>query len=172
MSVDLSTADQNARSRNAAARKLGALGESLAREYLENVVGCRIVMANFRTPIGRNLRGALIFGEIDLIALDGETLCFIEVKTRSSADFADPLTAVDLRKQRQIIRTARFYRLIFNAHRFQCRFDALTEIVGPDGRPSIEYSRQHWFESQFRKRRWVSDASFTIFPEPFSRFRR
>src|SRR5690348_6057611 len=90
---------------------VGERGEQLALEYiLKN--GYRVVCANFKTPVGRNSRGAVVTGEIDLIAYDESRLCFIEVKTRSSHEFASPLAAVDLRKQRQIVRAARMYRRI------------------------------------------------------------
>src|SRR5215213_9651108 len=58
---------------------LGNLGESYAAAYLDQL-GYRLVAANFTLPVGRNLRGAIINAEIDLIAYDGDILCFIEVK--------------------------------------------------------------------------------------------
>src|SRR5437867_4637819 len=82
---------------------LGTRGEALAAEYLIKN-GYRLVVSNFKVPVGRNSRDAQVTGEIDIIALDGKTLCFIEVKTRTSEDFAPVITAVDLRKQRQIAR--------------------------------------------------------------------
>ena len=88
---------------------LGQLGESYAAAYLDQL-GYRLVAANFTLPVGRNLRGAIINAEIDLIAYDGDTLCFIEVKTRASDWFAPPEVNVDKRKRRQITRAARVYR--------------------------------------------------------------
>lgn len=102
----------NNRLNNSDTRFVGSKGESLAAKYL-TANGYRLVMSNFKTPLGRNTNGAEITGEIDIIALDGETLCFIEVKTRMQDDFASPAQAVTLRKQRQIIRTAKIYRRIF-----------------------------------------------------------
>ena len=64
----------------------GKRGELEAYLHLRTL-GYRIVAANFRVPYNR--------GEIDLIGWDGGVLCFIEVKTRTSADFAPPSTAVD-----------------------------------------------------------------------------
>src|SRR6188472_1706768 len=91
---------------------LGDRGETLAADFLiQN--GFRLVAANFKVPVGRNSKGVQVTGEIDIIALEGETLCFVEVKTRRSADFTPAITAVDVRKQRQITRTARIYRRIF-----------------------------------------------------------
>src|SRR5437588_6914521 len=89
--------------------ELGARGEALAIEHLERF-GYRIVAANFSLPIGRNTRDVIVNAEIDVVAYDGRTLCFIEVKTRATDDFAAPQANVDLRKRRQIARAARGYR--------------------------------------------------------------
>src|SRR6266513_1898256 len=89
--------------------ELGARGEALAIDHLERL-GYRIVAANFSLPIGRNTRDVIVNGEIDVVAYDGPTLCFVEVKTRATDDFALPQANVDLRKRRQIARAARGYR--------------------------------------------------------------
>src|SRR5882672_10721804 len=91
--------------------ELGRRGEALAIEYLERA-GYRIVAANFSVPIGRNTRDVLINAEIDVVAYDGSTLCFVEVKTRASDEVA-PQMNVDLRKRRQVARAARGYRRMF-----------------------------------------------------------
>jgi Holliday junction resolvase-like predicted endonuclease len=92
---------------------LGARGERLAADLLERA-GYRLVAANFKLPVGRNLRGAVVQAEIDLVAYDGGTLCFVEVKTRRSDEFAAPEANVDLRKQRQITRARLPARLRFD----------------------------------------------------------
>src|SRR6266498_840098 len=79
--------------------ELGRRGEELALEHLEHS-GYRIIAANFSVPIGRNTRDVIVNAEIDVVAYDGPVLCFIEVKTRASADFAPPQVNVDLRKRR------------------------------------------------------------------------
>ncbi len=133
--------------------KLGLLGEELAAEFLKNE-GYRFVTANFKVPIGRNSRGAQISGEIDIIALDGETLCFIEVKTRRSDEFTPILTNVDLRKQRQITRTAKVYRRIFGISGIPFRYDVVTVLMPNDAKHKIELIKGFWAESKFRKRNW------------------
>ena len=75
---------------------LGQLGERYAAAYLEQA-GYRLVAANFILPVGRNRRDAVIKAELDLIAYDGGTLCFVEVKTRASDWFASPEVNVDRR---------------------------------------------------------------------------
>ena len=130
--------------------EVGQIGEELAARFLRKN-GYRLVSANFKTPIGRNNRGAQVTGEIDLIALDAEVLCFVEVKTRSSGDYASPLAAVNLRKQRQIIRTARMYRKIFRLHRVKIRYDVVSVVLPENSRPEIELVKNYFNETKFRK---------------------
>jgi putative endonuclease len=134
-------------------RSVGELGESLAADFLvEN--GYRIVMANFKVPVGRNRNGAEVTGEIDLIALDRETLCFVEVKTRRSEDYTPIETNIDLRKQRQITRTARIYRRIFNVWEMEHRYDVVTVLLPKGETPHIELTKGFWSEAKFRKQKW------------------
>ncbi len=79
-------------------RDLGARGEREAERALKRA-GYKIVERNFTSR----------FGEIDLIATDGDTLAFIEVKTRSSAAYGTPEEAVDRRKQWRIIKSSMEY---------------------------------------------------------------
>ncbi|MBK8148085.1 MAG: YraN family protein [Acidobacteria bacterium] len=148
---ELTQLDLNSKTEKTATRILGETGLGLAAEFLVRR-GMRIVCSNFTVPIGRNLRGAAVTGEIDIVALDGDVLCFVEVKTRTSADFASPVTAVDLKKQRQIIRTARIYRKIFGVEQMRYRYDAVAVVAGE--RPSIEHFRNYWNEAKFRRKNW------------------
>lgn len=135
----------------------GERGEQLAREYLLKK-NYRIVCANFKAPVGRNIRGAIVTGEIDLIAYDENSLCFIEVKTRSSDEFASPLAAVDLRKQRQIIRTARMYRRIFHLQTAKIRYDVVSIVLRKDSKkPQIELFKDYFGEYKFEKKFWFED---------------
>src|SRR6476659_10918187 len=133
--------------------EFGSRGEGLAADFLRSN-GYRIVRANFKVPIGRNRQDAQVTGEIDIIALDGETLCFIEVKARRSEEFTPAITAIDVRKQRQITRTARIYRRIFHVMEISYRFDVVTVIIPPNAQPCIELTRSFWNESKFAKRVW------------------
>lgn len=107
---------------------VGQAGEKFAAEHLVKK-SYLLVASNFKVPIGRNRVGAIVSGEIDLIAYDENILCFVEVKTRSSDDFASPLAAVDLRKQRQITRAARVYRKIFQLNNIKFRYDVVAIIL-------------------------------------------
>ena len=93
---------------------LGRRGERAAEKYLRRV-GYRIVERNFRAA------GA----EIDIVAMDGETLVFVEVKTRRSRDAGAPEEAVDERKQKQIRRAAEIFARRYRADEVTMRFDII-----------------------------------------------
>lgn len=132
---------------------VGQLGEDLAARFLAQN-GFRLVSSNFKVPVGRNNRGVQVSGEIDLIALETDILCFIEVKTRSSDEFSSPLSAVDVRKQRQITRTARIYRKIFDLREIKFRYDVVGIVLQESKFPKIELFRNFWTEEKFRKKSW------------------
>ena len=133
---------------------LGKHGEAIALEHLERS-GYRIVAANFSLPIGRNTRDRIVTAEIDLVAYDGATLCFIEVKTRASDEIAAPQTNVDLRKRRQIARAARAYRRMFGLMGTPYRYDVVTVVAKPgQPEPRIELLKGFWTDAQLRKRNW------------------
>jgi len=121
--------------------ELGKLGEQYAAAYLEQL-GYQLVAANFTLPVGRNLRGAVVNAEIDLVAYEHHTLCFIEVKTRASDWFAPPQVNVDRRKQRQLTRAARAYRRLFDLEDSLYRFDVVTVVLSDP--PELELLR-HYF---------------------------
>lgn len=131
---------------------LGDRGEQIAAGYLVDN-GYRIVLTNFKVPIGRNSKGVARSGEIDIIAIDRETLCFVEVKSRTSEDFASAITNVDLRKRIQITRTSRMYRSIFHVRDTPVRFDVVTVVMPPNAAPKITLIKGFWSESTLRSQR-------------------
>ena len=134
--------------------ELGAQGEALAIAHLEQK-GYRIVAANFSLPIGRNTRDVIVNAEIDVVAYDGTTLCFIEVKTRASDEIAAPQANVDLRKRRQITRAARGYRRMFGLMDSPFRYDVVSVVGKPDDtHPRIELHKAFWTDDQLRKKSW------------------
>ncbi len=137
-------------------RRIGEAGEKLAARFLLKN-GYRLVAANFKVPVGRNHVGATVTGEIDLIAFDEETLCFVEVKTRSSDEYAAPVAAVDVRKQRQITRTARMYRKIFRLGAIKYRYDVISIVMKKEVKPKIEIFKDFWNEAKFRKKFWTDE---------------
>ena len=97
--------------------------EQLAGQWLAKK-GYRIIAHNFHS----------YYGEIDLIAMDGQVLVFAEVKYRTGARFGDALEAVNARKQWRICRTADYFcmkRPSLSKH--PCRFDVVT-ITGDEFR--------------------------------------
>ena len=153
MSRILSINIEDGHPRQTISAQLGIDGERLAAQFLEDN-GYRLVLSNFKVPVGRNSRGVSVTGEIDIVAVDEETLCFVEVKTRRSSEFAEPLASVTRRKQRQIIRTARMYRRIFGVYDIAHQFDVVTVLVPKHAEPTVEVLKGYWSESMFRKRRW------------------
>jgi putative endonuclease len=93
---------------------LGRRGERAAEKYLKRK-GYRIVARNFRAA------GA----EIDLVAIDGETLVFVEVKTRRSRTSGAPEEAVDERKQLRMRRAAEVFLARYRAGDKELRFDVV-----------------------------------------------
>lgn len=77
---------------------LGARGEDLAVKYLKKK-GYKVIERNYRCQ----------WGEIDLVAREGDTLVFVEIKSRSSSGFGLPQDAVDRFKQGKLIEVARAY---------------------------------------------------------------
>jgi len=136
--------------------EIGRFGEKAALDFLMRE-GFQIISANFKVPVGRNRKGVTVTGEIDIIALEDERLCFVEVKTRSSDLFSSPLDAIDLRKQRQIIRTARVFRKLFGVKKMEYRFDALAIILNGNKAPNFDFRRNFWSEEKFRKSLWSGD---------------
>jgi putative endonuclease len=133
---------------------IGKLGELYAAAYLQQN-GYQLVGANFSLPVGRNRRDTLVTAELDLVAYDGATLCFIEVKARRSDWFAAPEVNVDRRKRRQIARAARAYRRMFALEDDPYRYDVVTVVLGEDEEPQVELLKNFWREDQLRKRRWT-----------------
>jgi putative endonuclease len=104
-----------------AAHALGRKGEEMALEYFRRK-GYRVVERGYRQ----------FRGEIDLIAYDGPTLVFIEVKTRATTEFGLPEEAVTSMKQSQIRKIARGFLLDRRLGEPDCRFDVLS-ILAPEG---------------------------------------
>ena len=106
----------------------GKAGEESAVKFLENN-GYRILERNFRNR----------FGEIDIIARDKDTLCFIEVRSRSSDFYGQPFETVIARKQRKIAKLAFSYlfkrKIAFD---IKARFDVVSAVPDKNGVLQIE----------------------------------
>jgi len=103
-------------------RELGRTGEDIACEHLRRK-GYAIVERGFR----------LFRGEIDVVARDGDTLVFVEVKTRADESHGRPEESVTPAKQRQIRRIAQGYLVRNGCGDIACRFDVVAILIrGPD----------------------------------------
>ena len=115
---------------------LGDRGENVAARYLRNN-GFTIITRNFRCELG----------EIDIVARDGRTLVFVEVKTRSYDD-PTPEEQVNSNKQHQVTKAAKYYLSRYGTPQPPSRFDVVA-VVWPNGRdPQIRHT-QNAFEATF-----------------------
>ena len=103
-----------------AMRSTGKRGEELAAVYLQ-AQGYTILEKNYQ----------LRDGEIDLIAKEGNCLCFVEVKMRTQDEFGDGSEAVDVRKQKRIIKAATYYLAYTKEPYTEARFDVLVIMKDP-----------------------------------------
>jgi putative endonuclease len=101
---------------------LGKRGEALACRLLKEK-GYKIIERNFLTPIG----------EIDIVAREGQTLVFVEVKTRESDAFGSAKWAVDRRKQQKLSRVALYYLNLKAWQDRPARFDVVAVDMEPGG---------------------------------------
>jgi len=104
--------------------RLARTGEDHAARYLASR-GYRIRERNYRAPGG---------AEVDIVAEHRGTLVFVEVKSRSSTDFAQPHESVTPAKQRQIARAASAYLAAREGRERLTRFDVVEVLLTPQGR--------------------------------------
>lgn len=130
-------------------RKIGDKGEGLAAEYLENN-GYKIIERNWTHK--KN--------EIDIIALKGEAVIFVEVKTTASdkaEEFKLPLEAVDRNKRKNLTDGAREYMLLrkknFNYDEEYYRFDIIEVYLNRDT-PEINHIQDAFFAEKGNKKTW------------------
>jgi putative endonuclease len=112
------------------ARRTGVRGETYAYWYLRR---------NGYVMIARNFTDRGVRGEIDLVGYDGETLAFVEVKTRTTprGEFGSAEDAVTDDKQRLLSRMARQFVREYHAGRAPFRFDILAIEALPGRRPVV-----------------------------------
>ena len=110
-----------------AAQQAGAEAEEIAARFLV-LQGLQVVERNFRTRLG----------EIDVVARDGETLVFVEVRLRTREDFGGAAESIDSNKRRRIVAAANGYLALLGREP-PCRFDVVT----------VEGRRAHWIRAAF-----------------------
>jgi putative endonuclease len=108
---------------------LGKAGEAQAVDFLKNT-GYLIASRNYKTKLG----------EIDIIAWEKDTVCFIEVKTRTTDKFGYPEDALTLHKQKQISQAALVFLKEKKLFDKKARFDVVS-ITGSGNLPEIKLTR-------------------------------
>jgi len=108
-------------------KPLGSKGESIAARFLSEK-GYAIIAYNYKTRIG----------EIDIIAKDGETIVFVEVKTREDDAFAAPFESVNAAKRQKMKNVASLY-LQKQSKEFPARFDVISITCRQNGKRSIHH---------------------------------
>jgi len=98
----------------------------MASAYLTEC-GYRVLERNFSCKAG----------EIDIIAIQGDTVVFIEVKSRSSVKYGQPSEAVSIPKQRKIVKTALYYMQKNKLLDYMCRFDVIEILFDEENNQQI-----------------------------------
>ncbi|MGE3578324.1 MAG: YraN family protein [Vicinamibacterales bacterium] len=122
---------------------LGILGEELACEALTRR-GYAILARRFRTRLG----------EIDIVARDGDTLVFVEVKTRQGGAFGDGAEAVGPRKQQKLGTMALLYLARHRLVDVPVRFDVVAVRVGESGTRRVDVFQQAFDFTVAPRHRW------------------
>jgi len=111
-------------------RARGQRGEQLACQFLR-AHGFQIEATNVRFPVG----------EIDIVAREGRTLCFVEVRSAASTAWGGALGSITDRKRRHLIRAARWHLSRLPAPPDEARFDVVAIQWQQDGPPAVELVR-------------------------------
>lgn len=118
-------------------RETGLAQEVCAARHLTQQ-GLQLIESNFSCRVG----------EIDLIMKDGDTLVFVEVRYRTRADFMDPVTSVDYRKQKKLLRTAATYLKYRGlTDQVPCRID----VLGVSREADLGGVGYHWIKDAIQQ---------------------
>jgi putative endonuclease len=118
---------------------VGRRGEDLAHRYLRSA-GYTVVARNYRPGGGQT--------EIDLVARDGDTVVFVEVKSRTTDEFGSPDRAVGAEKRKHIVRAARAYATRAGVEWSQVRFDVISIVFSNP--PSLVHQKDAFFQGRAR----------------------
>ena len=114
---------------------LGAHGERIAAAYLRKN-GYRILSANVRLPLG----------QLDIVAKDGNTIVFVEVKTRACQDFGLPEEAINYKKRKKMISLGWCYLKKNNLCGSDCRFDVVSILLNDKKDASVNLIKDAFWE--------------------------
>ncbi len=118
--------------------ELGKKGEKIAVSFLKKRK-YKIVERNYRCP----------FGEIDIVAKEGDVLVFVEVKTRRSQDFGLPKDSIVKHKMKRMYRAALCYMNEKRIWNKQARFDVISIVIRKDGKKDIELIKDAFSKEDF-----------------------
>lgn len=115
---------------------LGKRGEKAAERFLKRL-GYKIVARGDRAKLG----------EMDLVAVDGRTVVFVEVKTRTTDFAGHPGDAVDMQKQRRLTRAALGFLKRHQLLEYSSRFDVIAVTWANQRKPPVIEHIKHAFEA-------------------------
>lgn len=118
--------------------EIGSRGEKIAVDFLKKK-GLQILAKNYRFKKK----------EIDIIAKDKDTICFIEVKTRTTKEFGLPEEAIMNRKMRNLINLALSYMKRYNFVDYNIRFDVVSIYFLKNNKPKIDYFKNAFISKDF-----------------------
>ncbi len=110
---------------------LGTRAENLAAQYTRKTLRFKLLTRNIRCP----------GGELDIIALDGDDLVFIEVRSLSSEDFQSPEASIRHTKRKRLRTAAHWFIRSRRLQRFRPRFDIIAIVWPLEGQPQIRHHR-------------------------------
>ena len=116
--------------RRTARQALGERSEQLAVRWLQDQ-GYRLCERNVRFPVG----------EIDIVAQEGDTLCFVEVRSTSSLAWGGPLVTITPQKQQRLIRAGQWYLQRLRRIPEHVRFDVVSVEWNDAAAPRVELIR-------------------------------
>lgn len=108
-------------------QQTGRKGESAAAQFLTQH-GMKLLSHNFRCPLG----------EIDLVGLEGKTIVFVEVRSRSTSRYGTPQESITIGKQKRLTRLARWYLKKNGLEGKPARFDVVA-VMWRDGLPEVTW---------------------------------
>jgi putative endonuclease len=126
--------DEESGKPHSGSKSYGKTGEDLAEKLLVES-GYKIIKRNFR--FGK--------GEIDIVALDGNCLVFVEVKTRRNLEFGEPEYSITKSKIKQLKRIAEAYYYINKIENQECRFDVITIVGELKNNPQINHIKNAFY---------------------------
>lgn len=129
-------------------RRLGDAGERTAVAFLRGL-GYRIVATNVEVRLDRSA-GRAITAEVDVVAYDGPTLVFVEVKSRRREGELPAERAVDARKRRLLVRAAARYRRLMGVADEPYRFDVVAVLMPEGERPHVRLRRGYFTDRRSR----------------------